>query len=232
MKLLLAPGIALMHVLSNKGKMPLCSALYLIPLALLYAEVGSRASSATKVAIVVFVLLAVYAMSCWYLQARDGFKFLGGVIGRLAEGDLTSTVETRLGGAFQGLLKSLSQVHGSLGGIVANVRADADEVAASAAAIASATSNLSARSDQQASTLQETAAGMEELSRTVARNAENCTRASQRAAAAEEVARSGAEAVHGVVEGMGKIERSSNRVAEIVGTMEGIAFQTNILALN
>jgi methyl-accepting chemotaxis protein len=232
MNVLMTPGIALMHRISNKGKMPLCSALYLAPLAILYAEVGAQASTATKGAIAAFVLLAIYAMACWYLQARDGFRHLGGVIGRLAEGDLTSGVGTQLGGAFQGLLVSLSRVHSRLGGIVADVRGGADEIAAAASAIAASTAHLSERSDQQAATLGETAAGMEELSRTVRQNAEHCTDAAQRATAAADIARAGAQSVHGVVEGMGKIERSSNRVADIVGAIEGIAFQTNLLALN
>jgi hypothetical protein len=63
-------------------------------------------------------------------------------------------------------------------------------------------------------------------------NAQNCTLASQRARSAEEVARDGSRIVHGVVQAMGDIEKSSERIAEIVGVIEGIAFQTNILALN
>ena len=86
--------------------------------------------------------------------------------------------------------------------------------------------------EQQASTLEETASGMEELAGTVKQNADNCNLASGLAQNAEKVAREGASAVHGVVEGMGKIDQSSKRMADIIGTIEGIAFQTNILALN
>ena len=81
-------------------------------------------------------------------------------------------------------------------------------------------------------TLEETASGMEELSGTVTQNADNCKLASSLAQNAERVAREGAQAVHGVVEGMGKIDQSSKRMADIIGVIEGIAFQTNILALN
>ncbi len=73
---------------------------------------------------------------------------------------------------------------------------------------------------------------MEELSGTVRQNADNCKLASGLAQSAEQVARQGAEAVHAVVEGMGRIDQSSKRMADIIGVIEGIAFQTNILALN
>jgi methyl-accepting chemotaxis protein len=221
-----------MYRMSNKGKMPVCSALYLAPLAVLYWETGQHASSATRIAVVVLVLLAIYAMLCWYVQARDGFKALGGLLARLADGDLTSRKRTLLGGAFQNLLASITLVSSNIGGIVANVRGTADSLAQAAGEIAGSSAHLSQRTEQQASTLQETATGMEELSRTVRENAHNCEQASVLAKTAESVARTGAGAVHGVVEGMAKIDRSSKRIADIIATIEGIAFQTNILALN
>jgi methyl-accepting chemotaxis protein len=229
---LMAPGLALMYSISNKGKMPLTSALYLIPLAVLYYETGAQASTFTRVTIVLSVSVAIYLMFAWYVQARDGFQGLGKVIDRIAEGNLTSSGDQHMGGAFQKLMASLSHVHSSLGGIVAKVRATANEVAQSAAEIAAANSHLSDRTEQQASTLAQTASGMEELARTVQQNAQNCERASTLAIGAENVAQSGADAVHGVVERMAQIDGSSKRMADIIGTIEGIAFQTNILALN
>jgi methyl-accepting chemotaxis protein len=229
---LMAPGLALMYSISNKGKMPLTSILYLIPLAVLYYETGSQASTFTRVTIVVFVTLAIYLMFGWYIQARDGFKGLGTVIDRLAEGNLTSSGKQHMGGAFQKLMTSLSHVQSSLGGIVSNVRGTANEVAQSAAEIAAANTHLSDRTEQQASTLEQTASGMEELARTVRQNAQNCERASTLAIGAENVAQSGAESVHGLVNRMAQIDSSSRKMADIIGTIEGIAFQTNILALN
>src|SRR4051812_22557677 len=101
MNILMAPGLALMHRISNKGKMPLTSALYLAPLAVLYFETGSHASTFTRAAIVVFVSVAIYLMFAWYLQARDGFKGLGVVIDRIAEGNLTTSGDQHMGGAFK-----------------------------------------------------------------------------------------------------------------------------------
>jgi methyl-accepting chemotaxis protein len=120
----------------------------------------------------------------------------------------------------------------SLGEIVSEVRASSNAVGLSANEIAAGNANLSQRTEQQASTLEETASGMEQLAGTVTQNADNCKLASGLAQNAETVARQGAGAVHGVVEDMAKIDQSSKRMADIIGVIEGIAFQTNILALN
>jgi len=92
--------------------------------------------------------------------------------------------------------------------------------------------NLSQRTEEQASTLEETASGMEELSATVKQNAENCQLASALSRSADEVAQRGAQTVHRVVERMAMIDGSSRKIADIIGVIEAIAFQTNILALN
>jgi methyl-accepting chemotaxis protein len=130
------------------------------------------------------------------------------------------------------MLKTLRRVHESWRDIVGAVRASSHAVALSAGEIATGNSNLSQRTEQQASTLEETASGIEELAGTVTQNADNCKLASDLAQNAENTARTGAKAVHGVVEGMTRIDQSSRRMADIIGVIEGIAFQTNILALN
>jgi methyl-accepting chemotaxis protein len=98
--------------------------------------------------------------------------------------------------------------------------------------IAAGNVNLSQRTEEQASTLEETASGMEELSTTVKQNAENCKLAKSLAGQANDVAVKGGEMVHKVVNTMGLIDKSSKKIVDIIGVIEGIAFQTNILALN
>ncbi len=98
--------------------------------------------------------------------------------------------------------------------------------------IAAGNINLSQRTEQQASTLEETAAGMEELSSTVKANAESCKTARALAARANKVAAKGGEMVERVVRTMGLIVNGSHKATDITAVIEGIAFQTNILALN
>jgi methyl-accepting chemotaxis protein len=154
------------------------------------------------------------------------------VIRRLASGDLTSQISTTLGGHFGTVKRTLEDVNRNLGEIVSNVRSGAESVSASAGKVAEGNADLSRRTEHQASTLEETASSMEELGSTVIQNADNCRQASDLSRSAEKIALDGAQAVHEVVESMGRIDASSRRMVDIVSTIEGISFQTNILALN
>lgn len=98
--------------------------------------------------------------------------------------------------------------------------------------IANGNADLSRRTEMQASSLQETAASMEEFTGTVKQNAENSTRANQLAGSASTVASEGGVVVTQVVQTMQEIAGSSGKIVDIIGVIESIAFQTNILALN
>src|SRR3546814_17190131 len=91
---------------------------------------------------------------------------------------------------------------------------------------------LSSRTEQQAASLQETAASMEQLASTVRMNTDNALQADALAKGASDVAERGGQAVSVVVSTLSEISTSSHKMAEIVGVIDGIAFQTNILALN
>jgi methyl-accepting chemotaxis protein len=218
--------------LPNEKKLPLLSLLFLLPLALLYYETGAQAPAALRAWVVGTVVLALYGMAAFYIQADVGWRLLIGAFKRLAEGDLTAKINVQLGGHFGIVMRVLEDVNRGLGEIVAQVRASSAAVAQAAGELAEGNSDLARRTELQASTLEETAAGMEQLSETVRHNAGNCRLASEQSQGAGAVARNGAEKVHGVVQVMDGIDRSSRRMAEIVGVIEGIAFQTNILALN
>ena len=150
----------------------------------------------------------------------------------VAAGDLTSEFDATGTNETGQLLAALKDMQTRLGGIVAEVRAGAEGVATASAQIASGNSDLSARTESQASSLQETAASMEELGSTVRANSDNAQAANQLALSASEVATRGGDAVQDVVSTMMGIAESSSRIADIIGTIDAIAFQTNILALN
>jgi methyl-accepting chemotaxis protein len=105
-------------------------------------------------------------------------------------------------------------------------------VATACAQIESGNHDLSARTESQASALEETAASMEQLNATVKQNADNARAANQLAMSASATAVHGGEVVHQVVETMRHINDSSKRIFDIISVIDGIAFQTNILALN
>ena len=130
------------------------------------------------------------------------------------------------------LLGALHEMKTRLASIVGNVRGNAEGVATASAQISQGNNDLSSRTEQQASALQQTAASMEELGATVRQNADNAKQADQLARGASTVAVQGGEVVGQVVETMKGINDSSKKVADIIGVIDSIAFQTNILALN
>ncbi|WP_310740132.1 methyl-accepting chemotaxis protein [Aquincola tertiaricarbonis] len=100
------------------------------------------------------------------------------------------------------------------------------------AEIATGNIDLSRRTEAQAGSLQQTASSMEQLTGTVRNTAETAAEADVLAREASNAAQGGGEAVEKVVATIGQISESSRRIADIIGTIDGIAFQTNILALN
>jgi methyl-accepting chemotaxis protein len=98
--------------------------------------------------------------------------------------------------------------------------------------IAQGNSDLSTRTEEQASALEETSASMQQMTATVGQNAQNAKKVNELAAQASGVAAKGGEVVREAVGTMNGITAASKKIADIIGVIDGIAFQTNILALN
>ena len=130
------------------------------------------------------------------------------------------------------LMTQLAAMKEGLAQVVAQVRRSSESVAMASSEIAQGNQDLSARTESQASALEETAASMEQLGATVRQNAESASQANALARSASDVAVRGGEVVGQVVQTMKGINESSQRIADIIGVIDGIAFQTNILALN
>ena len=150
----------------------------------------------------------------------------------VAAGDLRSQITARGQDEAAQLLRALQRMNDHLAGVVGGVRGNAESVATASGQIAQGNADLSQRTEEQASNLQQTAAAMEQLAATVRQNAETAQAASQLAHSASDVAARGGQVVGQVVTTMQAITDSSRRIADIIGTIDGIAFQTNILALN
>jgi methyl-accepting chemotaxis protein len=128
--------------------------------------------------------------------------------------------------------EALITMRDTLKAAVTEIRGSADHVATGSVQIAQGNQDLAARTEQQASRLQQTASAMEQITGSVTQTADHARAANQLAAGASAVALRGGEAVSRVVATMDDIQHSSKKIAEIIGTIDGIAFQTNILALN
>jgi len=152
--------------------------------------------------------------------------------GRIAEGDMTGTLEAHGKDEPAQMLHSLAIMRERLAQVVSQVRHTSDHFATATAQIAQGNMDLSERTAKQASALQQTRASMEQLGNTVRHNADSARQGNQLAEAATSVAIKGSEAVKQAGATMNDIRASSRKIADITGIIDGIAFQTNLLALN
>jgi methyl-accepting chemotaxis protein len=190
----------------------------------------------TRLELAALALLVAFALlgTAWYVARtlRRRVEVACSVADRVRDGDLTVSVRDDARDEISPLLRALGDMQDALTRVVSTVRQNAESVATASSQIAQGNADLSQRTEEQASTLQQTAASMEELGSTVKLNADNAKQANQLAHGASDVAVKGGEVVSQVVATMGEINSSSKRIADIIGVIDGIAFQTNILALN
>ena len=150
----------------------------------------------------------------------------------IAAGDLALQMTSTRSDEIGGLMRALSQMNINMRATVLDVRDGLAQMQRATAEIASGTNDLSARTESQASNLQQTAASREQINTTVRNNSDTARQASQVAANATTAAETGGKVVGEVISTMDGISRSSRQIAEIIGVIDSIAFQTNILALN
>jgi methyl-accepting chemotaxis protein len=169
---------------------------------------------------------------------RNLMKSLGGEPGyaadisnRIAGGDLSLHIVLKPGDQ-SSMLFAMKTMQEVLSGVVGNIKQAVDSISTGASQIASGNLDLSARTEAQAGALVKTSSAMEQLTSTVRLNADNSRAASALASSASAIATKGGTMVIDVKHTMDAISAASHRIADIIGTIDGIAFQTNILALN
>jgi len=201
-------------------------------------ELDGRASALRRTQYVQFGLLGLMLLGV-SLLARQIVRSITEPLNRavslaeqIARGDLTGEAQIRGRDEIAKLMTALAQMKDSLHRVVGQVRGNAESVATASQEIALGNGDLSRRTEQQASSLQQTASSMEELTGTVKLNADHARDANQLAQQARELALRGGSAVDQVIETMRGIDASSKKISDIIGVIDGIAFQTNILALN
>lgn len=115
---------------------------------------------------------------------------------------------------------------------ISSVQRSVGVVSTATREIATGNVDLSARTEKQAASLEQTASSMTQLTETVKQNATNARQANQLAMSAMRAAEAGGAVVVEMVGTIGSVTVRSNQISEITSIIEGIAFQTNILALN
>jgi methyl-accepting chemotaxis protein len=201
---------------------------------LLQARIGrlEQARNVTTVALVLSLLLVGYLFLSFRKVLEGGLKEVAYHIDAMRNGDLTTRPRAWGDDEAARLMNTLAEMQGELRRIVGQVRGASGHIVVASTQISGGAMDLSTRTEESAANLQQTAAAMEEVSATVARGAETVGQATQLAVANAAAAERGGRVVEQVVQTMQEINGASGRIGDIIGTIEGIAFQTNILALN
>ena len=181
------------------------------------------------IAIVVSALVATW--SSWSLAISPLASLINDA-NCLAAGDLSHPVKTGNPGQVGMLQQALNQMSVNFRTVVGDVRQAVDQLDIAVQEIADGNQDLSARTESQASSLEETAASMEQINGTVRQSAESALRGHQMAGQTKEITHLSNDAVSQVARAMEGIATSSGKITEIIQLIEGVAFQTNILALN
>jgi len=178
-------------------------------------------------------LLLGSAMMAWlYRTLVAPLHQLGGQVNVIASGQRARTLFRHRRDEISGLMRGIEQAGLNLIALVGDIQQKANQVNQDSSRMQQGNEDLSRRAEDAAASLQQTAAAMEQLAATVQHNAGTSEQATRLAVDAEAVAQSGVALVRQVQTTMKGIAEASQRVADITGLIDSIAFQTNILALN
>ena len=232
---LMAPGMLLFRNIGLAAKAAWVTAAFGIPLAVLAVLLWRVSPEAAWLAFGVAGLglaLGIYLLAAFARVTRGGIAEVGRQLRELASGNLTQRARPRGGDEIAQLMITLGDTVAALRNTVGQVRDGAAQIQAASQAVAVASEDLSQRTEQSAAHLQRTSQAMAEIGTTVRRTADSAAGASELVGRNADVAQRGGQVMGQAVGTMDGIRASSSRIAEIVGTIDDLAFQTNILALN
>ncbi len=165
-------------------------------------------------------------------ERNHAIERLAAALEKLAAKDLSSRIDEDMPEGFVRLKTDFNSAVDLLSAAFKDVSVSASGVRASAQEIATASNDLSRRAEQQASSLEETAAALNEITAAANGTAEGARHANEVVGIARSDAQQSIEIVRQAIDAMGKIEKSSSQIGQIIGVIDEIAFQTNLLALN
>jgi methyl-accepting chemotaxis protein len=198
-------------------------------------EANLKASQTGWLLSALSLLCAAAAVSVsWWMQRRltSDMRRAGSIAAEVANGNLAVNTNTTRQDEVGDLLRALAAMKHKLSDSMRLVMGSSESIRNASAEIAAGNLDLSARTEQTSANLQQTASSMELLTGTVTQSTESARQASVLATSAADVAQRGGEVVSRVVTTMHEINSSSKKIADIIGVIDSIAFQTNILALN
>ena len=180
------------------------------------------------------ILALVSMLASWWLQAQitGPLEEVLQQALRVASGESQKAVHMNRVDEIGMTLRTISQLGLMFRWLIDDVSEQVINVQTASNEIARGNVDLSARTEEAATSVQETSSSMTQMTATVKSNAETAAQANTLSGTASDAAARGGRAVSEVVDTMNEITDSSRRIADIIGVIDGIAFQTNILALN
>ena len=167
------------------------------------------------------------------LDALEGsFHDISRITNALAKGDLTQSSEQFYPGTFGSVISGMNHTVENLKVMVGEIKDSGEVIGAAAKEITAGNYDLSHRTIDQATSLENITASMNKFTETIKQNSENTRQANALAQVSSDFARNGVVAVGQVVKTMDGINESSRKIVDIISVIDSIAFQTNILALN
>lgn len=174
----------------------------------------------------------IHEMRMLQEEQRLAMEQLGMAMRHLAQGNLCIRLDDSFPERLAALKADFNTAMVSLHDVISGVSASSGGITHSANAIDQATADLSQRTQQQAVSLEKTAATMGQIHTMVRQTAETAARVNKVVLDAMSEAQQGGEVVHETIEAMHGIEVASSEISQIISVIDGIAFQTNLLALN
>lgn len=190
--------------------------------------------SLVRVTLVICTVAAVvaYLFISFYKVMNGGLNETRRHLHAMTNGDLTTSPSPWGRDEAAQLMRDLSAMQDSLRRVVSRVREASTSIVDSSNTVAQGASDLASRTEQAAANLEQTAASMEQISATVNSTSDNTTSAANVARENAAMATQGGQVMADVVRSMQQIREASTQISDIIGTIDSIAFQTNILALN
>lgn len=162
----------------------------------------------------------------------DGLSKTGQVLERVADGDLTQRMEGDFRGAFGRLQGNVNDMMDGLKSLIMEITGSGATLAESSSELRDTADALSKQAEQNAASLEETSAALEELSASIKQVSHNVTDASKNAQTARDTAQSSEKIAEDAAASMNSIADASKEITRVVGVIDDIAFQINLLALN
>ena len=193
-----------------------------------YQSARTLMLSAAAISLVLGIILSIVIARGFSLPLGQAVA----VLERVADGDLTVTLDVDTKDEVGRMAEALNRAVEKLNSTLQEVAESAASASTSSQQLAAAAETIASGAQEQAASLEETSASLEEITAAVRQSADNANQASQLAASSKDSALQGQDVVSNAITAMSEINASSAKISDIISTIDEIAFQTNLLAVN